>query len=43
MRSTHLLAAILLQAKCQCGSSTTSTRDELYVFHYEMCLAYHWN
>jgi hypothetical protein len=38
MRSTLLLAAILLQAKCHCGSSTASTRDELHVFHYENVL-----
>jgi thiamine biosynthesis lipoprotein len=38
MRSTLLLAAIMLLAPCQCGSSSASTRDELYVFHYENVL-----
>jgi FAD:protein FMN transferase len=38
MKSTPLLVAILLLAPCQGGSSTTSMRDKLYVFHYENVL-----
>ena len=38
MKSTLLLAAILLLAPCQGGSATTSVRDKLYVFHYENVL-----
>jgi thiamine biosynthesis lipoprotein len=38
MRSTLLLAAILLLTPCHDGSSTDSTRGKLYVFHYENVL-----
>jgi FAD:protein FMN transferase len=38
MKSAFLIAAILLLARCQDGSSTSSTRGELYVFHYENVL-----
>ena len=35
LKSTLLLVAILLLAPCRGGSSTTSPRARLYVFHYE--------
>ncbi len=38
MRSTLLLAAILLFTPCHGGSSTDSTSGKLYVFHYENVL-----
>ena len=38
MRFPLLLAAILSLAPCQGGSSTVSSRDKLYVFHYENVL-----
>jgi thiamine biosynthesis lipoprotein len=38
MRSTVLLAAILLLTPCHGGSSTESTSGKLYVFHYENVL-----
>ena len=38
MKSTLLLAAILLLAPCQGGSSTDSARSQLYVFHHENVL-----
>src|ERR1700686_3423448 len=38
MRSTLLLAVILLLAPCQNESLTGSTGDKLYVFHYENVL-----
>jgi FAD:protein FMN transferase len=38
MRSSVLLAAILLLVPCQGGSSTLSTHDKLYIFHYENVL-----
>jgi FAD:protein FMN transferase len=38
LKSTLLVVAILFLAPCQCGSSTTSTRERLYVFHYENVL-----
>jgi len=38
LKSTLLLVAILLLAPCRGGSSTTSTRGRLYVFHYENVL-----
>jgi thiamine biosynthesis lipoprotein ApbE len=38
LKSMLLVVAILMLAPCQSGSSTTSTRDHLYVFHYENVL-----
>ena len=38
MKSTPLLAAILLLAPCKGGSATSSIRNKLYVFHYENVL-----
>jgi thiamine biosynthesis lipoprotein len=38
MRSTLLLVAILLLAPCHGGSSTVSTHEKVYVFHYENVL-----
>jgi thiamine biosynthesis lipoprotein len=38
MRSTLLLAAILLLTPCQGGSTSDSTHGKLYVFHYENVL-----
>ncbi len=38
MKSTPLLAAILLLAPCKGGSATSSVRNKLYVFHYENVL-----
>ena len=38
LKSALLLAAILLLAPCRGGSSTTSTRGRVYVFHYENVL-----
>src|ERR1700687_2554712 len=38
MRSTLFVVAILLLTPCNGGSSTVSTCDKLYVFHYENVL-----
>src|ERR1700694_1578676 len=38
MRSTLFVVAILLLTPCNGGSSTVSTPDKLYVFHYENVL-----